>query len=188
QAKEQFIPDEIQGLLNIQLKRLVDWIEDPAKAFGSEENRDKFLKETFETALSILSEKLGEEMSNWQYGQVDNKHVYIKHALGGATSDHLESKLNVGPMPRGGNAYTPGSTGSNLNQSSGASFRIIVDTGNWDDAIGTNAPGQSGNPDSKFYKNLFESWAKDKYFPVLYSKDKIENAAVERFILLPMSK
>jgi len=188
QAKEQFIPEEIQSLLNIQLKRLVDWIEDPAKVFGSEENRDRFLEETFETALSKLSEKLGEEISNWQYGQIDNKHIYIKHALGGAASDQLGSKLNVGPMPRGGNAYTPGSTGSNLNQSSGASFRIIVDTGNWDNALGTNAPGQSGDPDSKFYSNLFDSWAKDEYFPVLYSKDKIENAAAERFLLLPISK
>ena len=187
-AKEHFVPEEIQGLIDIQLKRLIDWIEDSVKVFGSKENRDKFLKDTFETALSNLSEKLGEDMSRWQYGQMDNKHINIRHAFGRGTSDQLEQKLNVGPMPRGGNAYAPGSTGSNLNQSSGASFRIIVDTGNWDDAVGTNSPGQSGDPDSKFYKNLFDSWAKDEYFPVLYSKDKIENAAAEKLLLLPMNK
>lgn len=188
QAKKLFIPEEIQGLIDIQLKRLVDWIENPANVFESAINRDAFLKETFKTVLSNLSEKFGEDMSNWQYGQINNKHIYIRHALGRVASDPLESKLNVGPMPRGGNAYTPGSTGSNLNQSSGASFRIIVDTGNWDDAVGTNTPGQSGDPNSKFYKNLFESWANDEYFPVLYSKDKIESAAVERSLFLPMSK
>jgi penicillin amidase len=124
-------------------------------------------------------------MSLWQYGQPDNKHIYMRHALGRGESEELNSKLNVGPLPRGGNAYTPGSTGSNLNQSSGASFRIIVNTGNWDDARGTNAPGQSGDPNSEFYSNLFESWAKDEYFPVLYSRDKIEKAAVEKIKLVP---
>ena len=79
----------------------------------------------------------------------------------------------------------PGSSGSNLNQSSGGSFRIIVDTGNWDEAIGTNTPGQSGDPDSKFYDNLFESWAMDKYFPVYYSREKIEEVAVEKLKLIP---
>ena len=132
-----------------------------------------------------LTERLGEDMNHWQYGQSDNKHIYMRHALGRGESAELNSKINVGPMPRGGNAYTPGSTGSNLNQSSGASFRLIVNTGNWDDAVGSNAPGQSGNPDSEFYNNLFDSWAKDQYFPVLYSRDRIEKAAVERLKLIP---
>jgi acyl-homoserine lactone acylase PvdQ len=87
----------------------------------------------------------------------------------------LQDKLNVGPMPRGGNVYTPGSSGSNLNQSSGGSFRMIVDTGNWDDAVGTNTPGQSGNPDSKFYSNLFKPWAMDEYFPVFCLFTPIKN-------------
>ena len=152
------------------------------------EARDQFLKTTFKNGLDILSERLGNDMSKWQYGQTDNKHIYIRHALGRETYDELRSKLNVGPMPRGGNSYTPGSSGSGLNQSSGGSFRIIVNTGNWDEATGTNTPGQSGDPDSKFYKNLFEPWAMDKYFPVYYSRKKIKEAAVEKYILIPQSK
>ena len=82
---------------------------------------------------------------------------------------------------------TPGSTGSNLNQSSGASFRLIVDTGNWDASVGTNAPGQSGNPNSYFYDNLFESWARDEFFPIYYSKDSIEKVVAEKIFLLPQN-
>ena len=153
--------------------------------FQSEENRDLFIKEAFQKAIDDLAQRLGDDMNHWQYGQVDNKHIYMNHALGRLGSDELKSQLNVGPFPRGGNAYTPSSTGSNLNQSSGASFRIIVNTGNWDETIGSNSPGQSGDPDSKFYRNLFESWAKDEYFPVLFSREKIDSAAVEKLILVP---
>ena len=185
QAKKEFIPQEIKGLVDIQLKRIVDWLENPTVVFNSVGKRDDFLKTTFEAALGNLAERLGDDMSHWQYGQTENKHIYMNHAIGRVANDELKSQLNVGPMPRGGNGYTPGSTSSNLNQSSGASFRIIVNTGNWDDAVGTNSPGQSGDPESKFYQNLFESWAKDEYFPVYYSRDKIESAAVEKLILLP---
>jgi penicillin amidase len=188
QTIEQFMPKEIRGLVDIQMKRIVDWLENPGEAFVSAEKRDEFLELAFQVALENLTERLGEDMSQWQYGQPENKHIYIRHALGRGDSEAINSKLNVGPMARGGNAFTPGSTGSNLNQSSGASFRIIVNTGNWDDAMGTNAPGQSGDPDSKFYLNLFKSWANDEYFPVLYSRDKIESAAFEKLILVPESK
>jgi penicillin amidase len=89
----------------------------------------------------------------------------------------LRKKLDMGPLPRSGNSYTVGQTGSGNNQSSGASFKIIVDTQDWNKAVGMNAPGQSGNPLSHNYRDLFEHWAKDKYFPVYYSREKIEAAA-----------
>ena len=185
QSKERFLPAEIDGLIDIQLKRVVDWLEHPAEVFESVAARDEFLQIAFLTALENLTERLGADMSNWQYGQVDNKHIYINHALGSVAPEKIKSALNVGPMPRGGNAYTPGSTGSNLNQSSGATFRMIVNTGDWDAAVGTNSPGQSGDPNTEFYNNLFASWAKDQYFPVLYSRDKIEKAAVDKVVFVP---
>ena len=125
-------------------------------------------------------------MDNWQYGQEKYKHVYIHHPLSDAVSDKWKEKLNAGPASRGGNSYTPGSTGGNNNQSGGASFRIIVDTGNWDSAVGTSTPGQSGNPDSPFYSNLFDMWANDRYFPVYFSREKIETALSEKVVLRPV--
>jgi penicillin amidase len=62
---------------------------------------------------------------------------------------------------------------------------MIVNTGDWDAAVGTNAPGQSGNPESPFYSNLFEPWAKDQYFPVFYSRTKIDSVAVSNQKYLP---
>ena len=77
------------------------------------------------------------------------------------------AKLDVGPRPRGGDSYTVDATGSSDNQTSGGSFKIIADTENWDNSVGINNPGQSGNVDSPHYRDLFKLWANGRYFPVL---------------------
>ncbi len=190
-ANYRFIPKEAKGIIKtLQMKRIMDWITKPDSHFGANPilGRNKFLKDAFIKAVSELETNLGSDMSQWHYGQAKNKHTYMEHALSHAVNDVTRSKLDLGPLPRGGNAYTTGSTGGNLRQSSGASFRMIVNTGNWDAAIGTNGPGQSGNPDSPFYNNLFEPWAKDKYFPVYYSRNKIDSVAVGAKMLRPLEQ
>jgi len=111
-------------------------------------------------------------MENWQYGQDKFKHSTMTHPLNSIVNKAMAAALTVGPLPRGGNSHTPGSTGGADNQLSGASFRFISDTGNWDDAVMINTPGQSGDYKSEFYKNLFPLWANDQYFPAYYSKEK----------------
>lgn len=51
-----------------------------------------------------------------------------------------------------------------------------------------NSPGQSEDPMSNHYDNLFEMWANDEAFPLLYSRDKIEEATVKQILLEPQSK
>ena len=188
EAHQRFVPMAIQQhITSIQLKRVIDWVISPDDMFGSDaiKGRNRFLQETFEASISELKSKLGPNMDNWQYGQEDLKHVLIRHAVSDVTYDEIDILVDAGPAPRGGNGYTPGSTSNNWNQSTGASFRMIVNTGDWDEAIGTNPPGQSGDPNSPFYSNLFDSWANDEYFPVFYSKAKIDSVAVETLRLEP---
>ena len=190
QAKKKFIPASGEEVItSIQMKKIIDWIVAPDDRFGSNptQGRDEFLSEAFNNGVSSLEEMLGEDMSNWQYGQEKFKHTYLAHALGKAVNEETKIKLNLGPLPRGGNSYTPGSTGGNNRQSSGASFRMIVNTGDWDAAIATNGPGQSGDPESPFYSNLFEPWAKDQYFSVFYSRNKIESVTVKKTQLNPLN-
>lgn len=180
-ADDTFIPPDTKDIISgIQMKKVIDWMADPKDKFGNqpEQARDEFLITAFNNGIKFLEETLGSDIDQWQYGQEKFKHSAMIHALGTIVADETASKLNLGPLPRGGNAYTPGSTGSNNRQSSGASFRMIVNTGDWDAALGTNAPGQSGNPENPFYSNLFEPWAKDQYFPVFYSRAKIDSVAV----------
>ena len=187
-AVERFVPIEAKAFItDIQLKKILDWLQNPDERFGTNpsQGRDEFLVAAFQRSIQYLSLKLGKDMKQWQYGQESLKHTYMGHALGELVREDLKAKLDLGPLPRGGNGYTPGSTGSNMRQSSGASFRMIVNTGDWDAAVGTNAPGQSGDPESPYYGNLFESWANDEFFPVLYSREKVEENAAQRINLVP---
>ncbi len=77
------------------------------------------------------------------------------------------------------------STSDDNNQSTGATFRIIADTGDWDRSLGTNAPGQSGDPDSPHYRDLFESWAHGQYFPVAFARAKVEQFTEMKTTLAP---
>jgi len=187
-AAVRFIPDAVKDIItSIQLKRIIDWIIEPNHKFGRdhETGRNRFLQVAFESAVARLEDKLGEDIDDWQYGQSDFKHVYMAHALSYAVQDDIRSQLDLGPLPRGGNGYTTNSTSNRDRQSSGASFRIIVNTGDWDTAVATNSPGQSGSPTSPYHQNLFQSWAKDQYFPIYFSRKKIESVTVSKSVLQP---
>lgn len=169
------------------LKKMIDLLLAPDAHFGADpiEGRDRLLIASLEEAVAGLVEKLGPDMSKWQYGQAKFHHILIRHPLSEAVTAEVRDKLNVGPAPRGGNNYTVDNTGGGDNQESGGSFRIIVDLENWDHSLGTQNPGQSGDPDSPHYRDLFELWARGKYFPVLYTREKIHSAAESVLTLKP---
>ena len=185
--KKMYSPAIINYAPMMQLKRVIDYLILPDGKFGKDaiKSRDDFLLAALDDAIKLLTKQLGDDWSKWQYGQKQYKHILLKHPMSSALNDELRKKFEVGPVARGGNKYTVGSTGGADNQPSGGSFRIIVDTGNWDHCIGTNNPGQSGDPDDPHYKNLFKLWANDKYFPIFFSKEKIESVEFERINLSP---
>ena len=189
-ANKFFIPANAQNLISMQLKKIIEQVQYPLNHFGmnikeAESKRDLFLKTCFEQAVLNLKNKLGNNTAAWQYGQAKYKHVTLHHPLANLVAPALQQKLNIGPAPRGGNGQTPGSTGGTDNQLSGASFRILMDTKDWDKALMINSPGQSGNSESPFYSNLFSTWANDGYFPAYYSKPFILKATVEQWQLSP---
>lgn len=183
-----FVPEKALSLYKyIPTVRIVEWITTARPEFGKNpiEDRNALLVRCLENAVNELTKKLGPDMKKWNYGQPSYHHVLIKHPLSNAVDQATRKKLEAGPLPRGGNGSTPGMTGNSDNQVSGASFRIVVDTKDWDLSMFTNAPGQSGNPDSPFYRNLFPMWANDQHFPVYFSREKIEKNAVEKLTLTP---
>ena len=186
--KPLFVPENgREQVRSLPLSNIINWLLTARPEFGTNSvlARDEFLIKALRDAVTDLSSKLGSDMRKWQYGQVAYHHVLIKHPLSNAVNAATRKKLDVGPYPRSGYGYTVGVTGNGDNQTHGASFRIVVDTKDWDKSMFTNTPGQSGNPESKFYNNLFPFWANDKHFPVFFSKPLIEKAAHEKFILKP---
>jgi penicillin amidase len=98
------------------------------------------------------------------------------HPLLDYAQEPLKSQMAIKPVERGGSADTPNSTRYRPDYSvaSGASWRMVVDVGNWDNAVMTNAPGQSGVPSSVHYDDMLDNWATEGHMPLLYSRKKIE--------------
>jgi penicillin amidase len=178
-----FVPEKARAVIKtVSLKRTLQWIKtDQPELKG----RDKFLLSCLEDALAALRKKLGADLNQWQYGQPAYHHVLIKHPLSNAVNDSLRKILECGPLPRGGSGSTPGVTSNTDNQTHGATFRMVADVSDWDKTLFTNSPGQSGNPQSIYYKNLFERWANDQHFPVYFTKEKVNQSAREKIILKP---
>ena len=181
------LPEAARPFLRIGMKRLIDFLLAPDGDFGADPiaGRDAFLLGALEAGVQELTGRLGPNMSAWHYGQTRYKHARLRHPLSPAVNAAMRDRLEVGPVPRGGNSYTLGSTGSADNQPTGASFRIFVDTRDWDTALGMNTPGQHGDPDSPLYDNLFELWAEDRVFPAFYSRKKIESVLFEHLEISP---
>lgn len=124
-------------------------------------------------------------MRNWRYGHEKFHHIIYYHTLSDAVNSTMRKQLDLGPLPRGGYGYTVNNTSNGNNQTSGASFRIIADTGDWDRSVGTNTPGQSGDPENMHYSDLFKMWATSKYFPIFFSREKVESVAESVMVLRP---
>jgi penicillin amidase len=77
----------------------------------------------------------------------------------------------------------PGGTGAVA--ADGATYREILDVADWDRSIVTNVPGQSGQPESPFYGNLLPLWANDTYFPMVFTRGRVNESAAHTMVLRP---
>ncbi len=183
------IPAEASALFRgVNTKRMIDWLVAPDGRFGDDpiDGRDQILRTSLKQAMTSLEERFEtNDMSGWQYGSQKFKHALIRHPMSAAVSPEIRRQLDVGPLPRGGYAGTVHNTGSGDNQTSGASFMIITDTENWDNSVGLNSPGQSGDPANPHYRDLFALWAGDRYFPIFYSRDKVDSVTESTYHLMP---
>jgi acyl-homoserine lactone acylase PvdQ len=115
-------------------------------------------------ALAQLRRMLGPDMAKWQYGQEKYHYAFIHHPLAAALKPEVRSQFDAGPVPRGGDSYTV--TQQVAPQSnSGQFFQNDRGYRDWDNSVGLNNPGQSGDPRSPHYCDLFEPWSRGKYFP-----------------------
>jgi penicillin G amidase len=150
------------------------------------EEVDELLSSTLKEAKERLEERLGVDRADWEWGKLHQ--VHMLHPLSPLVDRLTRARLDVGPVPRGGSGDTVGNTAyhlENLRQTGGSSWRVVVDVGEWDDSLFINSPGQSGEPASPHYSDLFGPWARDETVPLLYSRRKVEAVAERRIVLEP---
>ena len=170
-------------------KKIIDWLQSPDGRFGANPiaGRDALVIKSMDEAVAELTKRFGPDMQAWKYGQETYHHALIRHPLSDAVNAATRAKLMVGPLPRGGDGMTVSATGNADNQGSGGSLKIIADTEDWDNSVGLNTPGQSGDPDNPHYRDLFQLWAKGQYFPVAYSRKKVDSVTESVTRLSPPS-
>jgi len=184
--RDLLVPKEAREAFgNLGMKKIITWMQAPDGHFGLDPiaGRDKILVTSLEQAVAELMKRFGADMSRWQYGQYH--HALIHHMLSTVVKPDIRAKLDVGPMPRGGDSYTVTATGGGDNQSSGGSLKIVADLDDWDHSVALNNPGQSGDPNNPHYRDLFELWSRGKYFPIFYSRAKVESVTEKTTTLQP---
>ena len=140
--------------------------------------RETILLGSLGTAFIEAKKLFGPDPALWRWGAL---HVAdFKPALGIAGRS---GERRVGPMPIGGSGSTPMAMGSgrDFQLVSGASVRVVLDVGAWDNSMAINTPGQSGDPASPHYRDLFPRWATGNYVPFVWSRPRVLQEA-ERII------
>lgn len=167
---------------------LVAAVESPDASFGADPAaaRDRILRDSLGAAVADVASKLGPDPSTWRWGRL---HVAkFDHALMPLADKATAAQLSVGPLAYGGAANVPRAATyrrADYRLFSGASFRMVLDVGNWDASRTINTPGQSGDPFSGHYRDLAPLWATGQYVPLLYSRGAVEAATAEAITLTP---
>ncbi len=146
--------------------------------------RDHLLVDTLQSSRKELEKLLGPNPSQWSWGKLHT--VRFRHALN--QQPGAKDALDLAPLSRPGDEYTVNATGAygdSWEQVSGASYREILDTSDWDQSVAVNTPGQSGQPGSPHYSDLMPLWDAGRYFPLLYSRKAVEGETADRLVLEP---
>jgi len=152
----------------------------------SEAARNEVVFSSLASALTELHTLLGTDMQRWQWGTLHR--AVFNHPLGELLTEAQARRFAVDAGPIGGTALSPQANAyrtSDFQLTGGPSFRMVLDVGNWDASQVINTPGQSGNPDSPHYRDLAPLWAKNAYFPLVYSAAAVRKASRETVLLVP---
>jgi penicillin amidase len=164
------------------------WWDDPSTK-DKKETRDEILAKSFEEAYGASKIALGKDREKWKWGKL-HQATFVSNPLGASRIKPLEVIVNQGPVPVSGSTETVNNNiwyASRGNFSVGLipSMRMIIDLGDFNKSVRCNSTGVSGHPGSQWYGDQIDSWAKVKYYPMLWSREKVEAAAKYKLYLNP---
>jgi penicillin amidase len=155
---------------------LIDGLSTPSA------QRDLLVAGSFRAAVLDVKQRLGDDPAKWQWGRLHQ--ATFRHRL--SVDDSARALFDLGPVPRPGYGYTVNMTGGgDFAQNDGATFREVIDVADWDASVATSAPGQSGQPESPHFADLVPYWAEGRYFPLAFSRKKVEELTAHRLELAP---
>lgn len=156
------------------------YLQSPGPALGDDPAtaREAILRASLRAALNEIAGRLGPDMAAWRWG--DLHHARFVPPAAALADEDLRARMTHGPAPLPGSAFTVRAATYRMEDFAvinGASFRMVVDVGDWDNSRAINSPGQSGDPASPHYGDLFPLWAEGRYVPMLWTRAAIDQAA-----------
>lgn len=160
---------------------ILTWLErQPAKV------RDPVLLSSLADAVGELKGRLGADMATWTWGRLHQ--AKFVPAIAALADPQLAAQMTVGPLQVPGSSSTPRAAtwrSEDFSQVAGASVRVVLDVGAWDNSMAINTPGQSADPASPHYRDLFPLWAAGSYVPLRFSRAAVEADAETVMTLTP---
>jgi penicillin amidase len=154
-------------------EELEHWLSGPAAS-----RWDRALLSALDDAVADLTRRFGSDRNAWRWGDVHT--ASFRHPLA--------AQYDLPAVTRSGDGNTVNATGgADYRQTSGASFREIIDLADFDNSVATNVPGQSADPRSPHYRDLLPLWGSDQYFPLVYSRRRVEQETASVVWLMPAS-
>jgi penicillin amidase len=181
-------PEAARKLIgDAHLAAVIDYLEHPDGALGADPAaaRDAILLESLKAAIAELKQLLGPAMT-WNWGRLH--HATFEPAIAVLADPQLRAQMSVGPLEVPGSASTPRAQTyrpTDFSVISGASVRMVLDVGAWDNSVVVNTPGQADDPMSAHYRDLFPMWAEGSYVPLRFSRAAVERDAEDRIHLTP---
>ncbi|WP_185982883.1 penicillin acylase family protein [Aureimonas mangrovi] len=152
---------------------------------GEEQQVAVLVSRTLAAAWADIAARLGPDPAGWRWG--DLHRLTLDHPLAGVAPE-AAGELSVPSMPLGGSGSTPMCAvyrPSDFEITVGASVRMIVDVGAWDESVFINMPGQSGDPASTHYRDLAPVWLEGHHHPLAYSLEAVDAVTASTIVLSP---
>jgi penicillin amidase len=161
---------------------------DDAQTEDAVETRDDILLRSFAEAYAVAVERHGPERAAWSWGAV-HAATFVSKPLGQSGVGIFENLVNRGPVPIGGMTDTINNTRWNVSADtfdvkSIPAMRMVIDLADLR-SVGVHSTGQSGHPFSEDYDSMIADWQAAQTYPMLWTREEIEDAAVDRLILRP---
>ncbi|HEX2914273.1 MAG TPA: penicillin acylase family protein [Chloroflexia bacterium] len=167
---------------------ILSLLKDPQNEWWGSGGRDALLQKSLGQAVDYLSGKFGGNADDWKWGKLHNL-TFTETPIGDAVPAPLKPIMNLKTVEKAGDGTTVAASSYKYSvsyvQTSGQSFRGLMNLANFDDSLITNTIGQSGQPFSKHYGDNIDDWNGAGYHPFVFSDNAVEKQKDEVLTLQP---